>query len=241
MNQNEKAEHEAKKKTFKSAITLLTQAKIHNAPDFAESLDAFAEEFANQVILAKNIDKIEQDINSVNKQIYFLDEKIKKDAKEFYKGIDIKYPKLKSRLIEARENMSLHLKNGNHKAACKYIVVQAEAMCNQLSDAENFDFINWIKKQGIVSAKVSTDTKGNEYLSTANLLTAADLRFKCQTNPSIIKEVKDIRDYESHGYPEHKVVEMEILLTKIISKWKEYESAWDEFLNKLIDAFYYCD
>lgn len=231
-------EHEAKKKAFKTAITLLVQAKVNNAPDFPESVDAFADEFANQVALTGHFMSIEQDINLISNKILLLDKRIEREAKEFYSGIPLEYDSLKRRLVDARENMSLHLKNGNYKAACKYIVVQAEAMCNQLSHPENFDFINWKKKQGIISVNISTDWKGNEYLSTSNLLRAADLRFKCQINPDIIRDVKDIRDYESHGYPQSKIVQMEVLLTKVTEKWEEYDNAWSDFLNKLIDAFY---
>ena len=235
---NVREEHEAKKKAFKTAITLLVQAKVNNAPDFLDLVDAFAEEFANQVSLTGHFNSIEQNISLISNKILIIDKRIEREAKEFYSGISLEYDSLKRRLIDARENMSLHLKNANYKAACKYIVVQAEAMCNQLSQPENFDFINWKKKQNIISVTISADWKGNEYLSTSNLLRAADLKFKCQMNPDVIRDIKDIRDYESHGYPQSKIVQMDALLAKVTEKWEEYDTAWTGFLNKLIDAFY---
>ena len=222
----------AAKALFKMVLSSLVQAKVDNSPDFDDTVDAFAEDFANRVESAQNL-------NDIQREIILRDETSLKEAKNFYSDIPDSHRKLRNRLVEAREAMNLNMKYGNYKKSCKYLVVQAEAMCNELSRPEFGNFIQWLIKKGTVSIVISKDLKDNKYLTTKYLILAADLRYNCQTNHGLLNDVKAIRDYESHGYIQEEVDKMEALLINITKNWDNYQAAWDEFLGKLINAFYY--
>lgn len=233
--------------TFKSSmLEIIEEAKKGNT-DFANELsdrlfDWLDQEFETRLnfnLVHSAIENISVNIKALNKSILFTDEKTATQVERFYNGLPQNQKNLKKRLIEARKKMHLHIRNENFKEACKYLVVQAEMLSQHLVVA--FDIIAWIKRERVASVTVSEKIKNNQklyYLRTWELLKAVDIRFKCQWNQPLIEEVKNIRDFESHGYHDDDAKEMELLVTKISSDWEKYFLEWTRFINILIDSFY---
>jgi hypothetical protein len=221
------------KEFYKFLITTLIKAKSDNDADFDIKLDKLVTKIDQDLSYAQRLQIIEQDIHSVNKHIHFLDKKITNDAEQYYAGITRK--PLRKRLIESYEHMGLFIKNQNTKSACKYLIVQAELLCNHL--AHEADIVNWVAKNTPIGITLSGGTSG-QYLSTWNLLKAVDRRFSIQFNETIFYEIKQLRDYESHGYHENAIAAMEALLIKVTSNWPNYMTEGLRFIDHLITEQY---
>lgn len=220
----------AAKTVFIQTIKLLINAKLANDPNYEAAVNACAEDFAMRVDSAAALNKIEQ--------VFSLDTSLKEEAKKFYEGFHSNHRQLSKRLIEYRELMNWNVKHKRYETACKFIIKQAEAMCNTLAQPELGNFIHWLKQGNSVAIKINTSSNGTEYLTTKYLLLAADLRYQCQTNPNLINEIKTLRDYDSHGYNINQENEVKPLLEKISKDWQNYQKSFDEFLEHLIGAFY---
>ena len=232
------------KDVYKFFINALISAKTRGDVDFEKNLDSFAQKLEDdlnysQGVIGKSILNIEQDVKSVNKQILFLDRKISEEANQCYVGIMKK--SLQSRLIIAHKNMGLFIKNQDIKSACKYLIVQVELLCNHISVEAKI--VDWVIKNTPSNINVSTPTHANSalnipYLSTWNLLKAVNRRFSLQFDENAFYEIKQIRDYESHGYHENRIAAMETLLTKVTTGWRAYYEEGFRFIEKLIIEYY---
>jgi hypothetical protein len=225
----------ANKGFFKQAVLLLIKAKIANDPEFDKTLDAFAEQFAVQTASAARIIALEDELKNVNKKFHYIDSRIKKQSRDFY--WQLSDGRLKGSVVTAHEQMLLHIKNDNFKAACKYLVVQAELIASYLDFESSDNLVKWVKDTKSERDYTISGTFPNEYLSTWPKLRATNARYKCQWREDFIKQVKEIRDYESHGYYHVKADENELTLSKIAAKWSEYFDEWEKFINKLSEKY----
>jgi hypothetical protein len=232
------------KDVYKFFINSLINSKINGDVNFEKNLDSFVKKLEDdlaysQEVIGKSILGIEADIRSANKKILFLDKKTVEEANQCYAGINRK--SLQRRLISAHESMGLFIKNQDIKAACKYLIVQVELLCNHLSvEAE---IVNWVLKNKPINVNLSYPNHANAalnipYLSTWNLLKAIDRRFSLQFDETAFYEIKQMRDYESHGYHENQIAAMELLLTKVTANWGNYYNEGLRFIEKLIIEHY---
>ena len=232
------------KEVYKFFINALINAKISGDKNFENNLDSFVKKLEDdlaysQEAIGKSISSIESDIRSANKRIFFLDKKITEEASQCYAGINRR--PLQKRLVAAHESMGLFVKNQDTKAACKYLIVQVELLCNHLSSEAGV--VAWVLRTKPNGVNVSYPNHANPalnipYLSTWNLLKAVDRRFSLQFDENAFYEIKQMRDYESHGYHESQIIAMEILLTKVTINWRSYYDEGLRFIEKLIVEHY---
>lgn len=228
--------------------------KARKDPDAKDAEQKLHELIAEEMVTAKRLKNIEDNLSKINFHHGVVNKKIYARAMKLYGNIPDTLEELRNHLVKNYCKWELCRNKGGTDdliMACKYAVLQLEALFNHFqaaiidfvkSSQENMNQYNhWTDRGGRQRTNIESNSRGEEYMKFKAIAYAATGYFysngtKLYVDLKKVSNLYDIRNFESHPIIGTDAAQYLTKLSEIELDPESYFSEVNKFIKPLVLA-----